>query len=116
MLIRIQVVHGLSIPLGMVGLYLPRTLSQAVEATTNDERFGPITAPVQVIFGRRRTKDLDGDAQNSLSPSPSPSSPLLARTGGSIIRDRNFGSIASAGPSTSPKLSYSRIISFPDED
>jgi hypothetical protein len=99
----------------MVGLYLPRTLSQAVEATTNDERFGPITAPVHVIFGRRRRKDLDGDAQDSLDPSPSPSSPLLARIGGSIIRDQHFGTITSAGPSTPPKLSYSRIINFPDE-
>jgi hypothetical protein len=99
----------------MVGLYLPRTLSQAVEATANDERFGPITAPVQVIFGRRGRKNLDGDNENSLSPSPSPSSPLLAKIGGSIIRDRNFGSIA-GGTSTSPKLSYSRIISFPDEN
>jgi hypothetical protein len=100
----------------MVGLYLPRTLSQAVEATANDERFGPITAPVQIVFGRRRRKDLDGHAQDSFDTSPSPSSPLLARIGGSIIRDQRFGTITSAGPSTAPKLSYSRIISFPDEN
>lgn len=115
MLIILQVVHGLSVPVAMVGLHLPRTLSQAVEATTNDERFGPITAPVQVIFGKRRRKDLDGDGQSSLEASPSPSSPLLTRIGGSIIRDRNFGSISSAGPSTPPNIRYNRIISFPDE-
>ncbi len=101
--------------MGMVGLYIPRTLSQAVESAANDERFGPISAPVQVVFSRRRRKELDGDAPDSTEPSPSPSSPLLARIGGSIIRDRNFGSIAAAEPSTPPKLSCSRIISFPDD-
>lgn len=100
--------------MGMVGLYLPRTLSQAVESTANDQRFGPISAPVQVIFGKMRRKDPDGDAQDS--PDPSPSSPLLARIGGSIIRDRNFGSIAPVEPSTPPRLSYSRVISFPDNN
>jgi hypothetical protein len=97
---------------GMVGLYLPRTLSQAVDSTANDQRFGPISAPVQVIFGRRR-KILDGDAQDSPDPSPSPSSPLLARIGG---RDQNFGSIAPVEPSTPPGLSYSRIINFPNDN
>jgi hypothetical protein len=97
---------------GMVGLYLPRTLSQAVDPTANDQRFGPISAPVQVIFGRRR-KFLDGDARDSPDPPPSPSSPLLARIGD---RDQNFGSIVPVEPSTPPGLSYSRIISFPDDN
>jgi hypothetical protein len=99
---------------GMVGLYLPRTLSQAVESTANDKRFGPISAPVQVIFGKRG-RESGGDAQDFTEHSPSPSSPLLARIGGSIIRDRNFGSVAPES-STPPKLSYSRIISFPDDN
>jgi sodium/hydrogen antiporter len=59
---------------------------------------------------------MDGDAQDSPDSSPSPSSPLLARIGGSIIRDQNFGSIAPTGPSTPPRLSYSRIITFLDEN
>jgi len=99
----------------MAGLHLPRTLSQVVEAIANDERFGPITALVHVIFGKRRRKDLHGSAQDSLKSSPSLLLPLLTRIGGSIIQDGNFGSISTAGPSTPPKISASRIISFPDE-
>ncbi len=102
--------------MGMVGLYLPRTLSQAVDSTSNDERFDPISAPIQVIFGRRRRKDMDSDAQDSVEHSPSPSSPLLTRIGGSIIRDRDFGSIGSVESSTPPKLSHSPVISFPDDN
>lgn len=70
----------------------------------------------KLSIGKRRRNDLDGDAQDSAEHLPSPSSPLLARIGGSIIRDRNFGSIASVESSTPPKLSYSQIISFPEDN
>jgi hypothetical protein len=107
------VVHGLSIPVGMMGLYIPRTLSQAVESINTDEHLARPGSPVRIIFGRRRRRNGDGDLVTP-DQSPSPSAPLIYKIGGSVIRDRNFSTITGVESSTPPSVSISRTIQFPD--
>jgi sodium/hydrogen antiporter len=95
----------------MMGLYIPRTLSQAVESISTDEALVRPGSPVRIIFGRRRRRD--GDLVTP-DQSPSPSTHLIYKIGGSVIRDRNFGTITGVESSTPPSVSISRAIRFPD--
>ena len=88
-----QVVHGLSIPLGKLGFYLPRTMSRAISADddepapfhlrqhlTSDER--ALESGIRRIRGRSRTKSSkSSDSEGLTSPRP------LFRIGGTVIRD-----------------------------
>jgi hypothetical protein len=103
----------LSIPVGMMGVYIPRTLSQAVESIGTDEALVRPGSPVRIMFGRRRRRDGDGDLV-SPDQSPSPSTHLIYKIGGSVIRDRNFGTITGVESSTPPSVSITRAIRFPD--
>jgi hypothetical protein len=102
----------LSIPVGMMGLYIPRTLSQAVESISTDEPHIRVGSPVRIIFGRRR-RDGGGDLVTP-DQSPSPHTHLIYKIGGSVIRDRNFGTITGVESSTPPSVGLSRAIRFPD--
>jgi hypothetical protein len=96
-----------------MGVYIPRTLSQAVESIGTDEALVRPGSPVRIMFGRRRRRDGDGDLV-SPDQSPSPSTHLIYKIGGSVIRDRNFGTITGVESSTPPSVSIARTIRFPD--
>lgn len=79
-----QVVHGLSIPLGKLGFYLPRTISRGVMSSSSE---GPsVVAPFTLgsrvsSFGIRRRSG--AEPPNELSAAP-PSRPVY-RIGGTVI-------------------------------
>ncbi|KAI1471597.1 Sodium/hydrogen exchanger family-domain-containing protein [Daldinia caldariorum] len=75
------VVHGLSIPLGKFGVYLPRTLSRNL--TTPEDLHFQIGAR---ILPRSRSRD--GTGTHTPADSRSVSAPTVYRLGGSIIRDQ----------------------------
>ncbi|KAI1397580.1 Sodium/hydrogen exchanger family-domain-containing protein [Hypoxylon fuscum] len=122
------VVHGLSIPLGKFGFYLPRTISRTL-STPN--------VPFEVgarVFPRSRSRDLT--AVNSPTESRSVSARPVFRIGGTIITEHQDSSNASGtvgprdnydassrsqepGPGSTTPISSpnlpSRTIRFPDE-
>lgn len=139
-----KVVHGLSIPLGQFGFYLPRTLSRSLASPGSGEE--PNTA--SRIRGRVATLGSllppFRNQSNSVNPTE-PSSPIVSRptsvppvsrAGGSTAAetdakkrgseaDRAAGVLVS-GPSTSsssgapdsrsPAAVPNRVIRFPDEE
>ncbi|KAH9908087.1 Sodium/hydrogen exchanger family-domain-containing protein [Xylariomycetidae sp. FL2044] len=83
------VVHGLSIPVGKFGLYLPRTLSRTLTTpgTPNDAPFeirGRITDLLPRSLSRGRN---EGTEPNSRAPSPSNTPRPVFRIGGTVIHD-----------------------------
>jgi hypothetical protein len=81
-----QVVHGLTIPLGKLGFYLPRTISSALESTSRD---GP-ESPFRIQERVERVEQLQGRRQQQIqagqrSPGGMPPRPVF-RIGGSVIR------------------------------
>jgi hypothetical protein len=71
--------HGLSIPLGKLGLYLPRTLSRAISTDSlNQSRFGlPISTSSGPSFNAQTSGD--GSPTNTTFPAP------LWRAGRSLV-------------------------------
>lgn len=109
-------VHGLTIPLGKLGFYLPRTLSQAFDSTTSDD-----PQPFRV---RDRAEGSSGmlRERRRRTQTSGQSTPVtvnereMYRIGGTVIRDRNSGTIT---PVEDAEVSQShlprRTIRFPDE-
>lgn len=116
------VVHGLSIPLGKLGFFLPRTLSRAFtsQSRESDEVFRtsdsaqPQTAGV---LRERRSR-----RKRSRPNSPSTSRGPIFRIGGRIIHDPGNGGAASPidlgtpRASTPPAIAAERTIRFPGEE
>jgi sodium/hydrogen antiporter len=104
-----QVVHGLTIPLGKLGFYLPRTISNAFDSVSRDE-----LAPSFSVSGRsverigqlheRREQQIRAGQRSS---DGTPTRPVF-RIGGSIIRSRENQSRTPA--------SISRISSITNND
>jgi len=111
-------VHGLSIPLGKLGFYLPRTLSQAFESTANDE---PQAFRVQdralVAAGAlrdRRRRQTPGTSGQSTPVTVPSSEREVFRIGGTVIRNtspNDPAQVESHRPSTPPATSAGRVIS-----
>lgn len=113
--------HGLSVPLGKLGFYLPRTLSQAFDSPTSD---GP--QPFRV---RERTKVASGvlRERQRQTPTSGRSTPPLPTTptglpvytiGGTVIHDRYSETVTpveEGGQATPPDRVANRTIRFPDE-
>jgi hypothetical protein len=132
----LQVVHGLSIPLGKLGYYLPRTLSRSVASPPSEEpeNISPFTLGSRVSsFAIRRRSGVEaGNEVNAASGR------AVFKIGGSIIPkrqedpnselpDRREGLDASKSSSTSAveavqgssgqgsTVFVGRTIRFPDE-
>ncbi len=135
-----QVVHGLSIPLGKLGFFLPRTLSRAFNSHSNEEPesfqiSGHIRTSTSGILRERRKRQSGIPSGTSTPASTTGGGPhptgagTLFRIGGSIIRDDNRPGPGTATPveaegAASPVREGSasglgivnnRTIRFPDE-
>jgi hypothetical protein len=124
------VVHGLSIPLGKLGFFLPRTLSRAFTSQENSEnnsfavgdRIRSSTSGV--LRERRKRKSpprqsgLSTPTTNSVSTSTRP----IYRIGGTVLRDVNLNASGvgveaeSRSASTPPAVATERTIRFPDDE
>lgn len=126
-----QVVHGLSIPLGKLGFFLPRTLSRAFTSQGNEENEAlPIgelvrSSTVGVLRQRRSRSRRSTSGQSTPTTPNAPSTRPLFRIGRSIIKDPNSGSATPRDadnqrppgtPTTPPALRGERTIRFPDEE
>ncbi|KAL0940697.1 sodium hydrogen exchanger family protein [Colletotrichum truncatum] len=79
------VVHGLSIPLGKLGYYAPRTLSRGISFMSgdgDDPRPFRIRGRVSFPFGRSRSEGLDAESR---AQSDNETGRTVYRIGGSII-------------------------------
>jgi hypothetical protein len=132
------VVHGLSIPLGKLGFFLPRTLSRAFTSSQgNDEPEAfPIGERVRsgaagVLRERRKRRQSPSALSGQSTPtniSGATSARPIYRIGGTVIRDRSMDEAGesregqpvavpeSSAPSTPPTVAVERTIRFPDEE
>ncbi|KAK4174061.1 putative Na(+)/H(+) antiporter [Triangularia setosa] len=79
------VVHGLSIPLGKLGFYLPRTFSRGVSVTSDGREFlPPIRSRVSTLVARRPRRN-SGDELPATEPPSSDTRRSVYRIGGSVI-------------------------------
>ncbi|KAI9807499.1 MAG: hypothetical protein M1825_005439 [Sarcosagium campestre] len=66
------VVHGLSVPLGKLGFYLPRTISNALDSTKDDEPFAiqgqAITSVLNLGSGQGAQTDASATPRTPVSP------------------------------------------------
>ncbi|KAF4633264.1 hypothetical protein G7Y89_g4858 [Cudoniella acicularis] len=128
------VVHGLSIPLGKLGFFLPRTLSRAFSTqATEDESSFPIGERIRStsigVLRERRTRGTRSRQTSVGGNSVSTSTRPLYRIGGTIIHESNnhtrtnteLNTGANTGNATpiapaSPALGPAeRTIRFPDD-
>jgi len=126
-------VHGLSIPLGKLGFFLPRTLSRAFASQGNSPaasfEIGDISprASVGVLRERRRKRSPGtpgGTPGRSTPRSGSAGAPRhVYRIGGTVIRDKNADTSSPSPvetpidrPATPPAVLAQRTIRFPDDD
>jgi hypothetical protein len=116
-------VHGLSIPLGKLGFFLPRTLSRAFSSQQNESgsfQIGDqVRTPPHGILRERRRKNHSGQS----TPRSVSGHRALFRIGGSVIRDGQTTTSSSAPaelnnirPSTPRDVGIERTIRFPDEE
>lgn len=124
------VVHGLSVPLGKFGFYLPRTISRALTTESNDDPApfrvgdrdsGGFTAGV-LRERRRRNPNLDSGPALSASNTGTTVERPIFRIGGTVIRDRSrnegLATPLELGPSVEAlnlNAPPNRTIRFPDE-
>ncbi|RDL38229.1 putative Na(+) antiporter 1 [Venustampulla echinocandica] len=118
------VVHGLSIPLGKFGFFLPRTLSRAFTSQANsiDHGFSVDTRPqsqnTDGVLRERQTRRSNHSGPSTINNSMPGSSSHLYRIGGAIIHDSNTNHPESTTPleGIEPQNAASeRVIRFPDE-
>lgn len=123
------VVHGLSIPLGKLGFFLPRTLSRAFTSQSADDVSFHLGQPVPpqvnhsgVLRERRKGRGGNGNWHFRTSTptlTPEPTRPLY-RIGGTVI-NTNTGEASTAKgenvrPGTPERIATQRTIRFPDEE
>ncbi|TVY49394.1 Na(+)/H(+) antiporter [Lachnellula occidentalis] len=124
------VVHGLSIPLGKLGFFLPRTLSRAFTSRSQetDEAFrvsdSARPSATGVLRERRPRRDRDRSPSSSSASAGTSTRPVY-RIGGSVIQDANSNvntgastpiEVRPSRPSTPPNVAVSRTIRFPDDE
>lgn len=117
--------HGLSIPLGKLGFFLPRTLSRAftVSQGNDDTDSFQISDRIRAAGGilrdpRRRRSPSQASGQSTPTRPPPAPRPIF-KIGGAVIRDpiRAFHSAThQGGTSTPPAVAAGRTIRFPDDD
>ena len=126
------VVHGLSIPLGKLGFFLPRTLSRAFTSQDNSEnnsfaigdRFRSSTTGVLRERRTRRSPSRQSGRSTPTTNSASTATRPIYKIGGTVIRDANLNANVSGvreegeslAPSTPPVVATERTIRFPDDD
>ena len=116
--------HGLSIPLGKLGFFLPRTLSRAFSSQQNETGSFAIgdqvrTPPLGILRQRRRRQNQSGQS----TPRSVSGQPPLYRIGGTVIRDGHT-TASSASPAelsvirpwTPRDVALERTIRFPDDE
>ncbi|KAI9742471.1 MAG: hypothetical protein M1818_004005 [Claussenomyces sp. TS43310] len=113
------VVHGLTIPLGKLGFYIPRTLSRALSSQANAE-----TPPFQIqdpirtsTNGGLRERRRRGEPSRRSTPDAAPPPPVF-RIGGRLVRDVDADAITLAErsrPRTPPAAAIDRTLISPDE-
>jgi len=113
----LQVVHGLSVPLGKLGFWFPRTLSRTLTLDNeNDSRFR-IRERVSNAFpvlSTSRSRSRNATPRHSTSNVHLP----IHRIGGTVIRAGGSGSeTPNSGAPTRPETPPlpNRTIRFPDE-
>jgi len=132
-----KVVHGLSIPLGKLGFFLPRTLSRAFTSQSREEPESfNIGDQIRSSAGgilRERRKRTSGHSTPIIHPNSAHGSTRpVYRIGGTVIRDGNGGrSEATTGPATPVEVEmgneieragtpragqFERTIRFPDDE
>ncbi|KAG9246110.1 Sodium/hydrogen exchanger family-domain-containing protein [Calycina marina] len=105
------IVHGLSIPLGKFGFFLPRTFSRAFTQNSSDEpEFSFPTGQNFLAAVRQRRKKV-GTVENSTPVELSPAQPQAERIGG---RSNRGGEETPITPGTPPLIANSRTIRFPE--
>ncbi|KAH8781935.1 Sodium/hydrogen exchanger family-domain-containing protein [Hyaloscypha finlandica] len=117
------VVHGLSVPLGKLGFFLPRTLSRAFSSQPNESGSFQAgdqirTPPLGVLRERIRKSNHSGQSTPRSASGQRP----LYRIGGTIIRDGHATAssppqveLNNVRPSTPRDVAVERTIRFPDE-
>ncbi len=116
--------HGLSIPLGKLGFFLPRTLSRAFSSQQNESGSFQVgdqvrTPPLGALRERMRKHNHSGQS----TPRSASGSRQLYKIGGSVIRD-GHATASSASPtelnnirpSTPRDVAAERTIRFPDDE
>lgn len=109
--------HGLSIPLGKLGFYLPRTLSRGV--TDSDLTTAPFVlgARVSSLFGGHPASRSDTEGASGTDPSPSILPRPTHKTGGSIIPKRAETTVhATSGTQTPTGVGGQRDASNANSD
>ncbi|KAI0855867.1 Sodium/hydrogen exchanger family-domain-containing protein [Xylaria cubensis] len=113
------VVHGLSIPLGKLGFYLPRTFSRTTTTPEGTERLpfqtGSLIDPR--ISAHASSVDVGGNA-NTPNRSRSASARPVYRIGGSVVPPQESAEPSRPGSSRGvpqPAVPPPRTIRFPDE-
>jgi hypothetical protein len=105
-----QVVHGLSIPLGKLGFFLPRTLSRAFTSPGEESARSSIErhrAPSLAVLRERRKRN---------------NSSRAFTLGRAVGRAENSGTVSPrdaeipSPPRTPPAVAKKRTIRFPDSD
>jgi hypothetical protein len=123
-------VHGLSIPLGKLGFFLPRTLSRAFTSQGNSPaasfEIGDVSLRVSAgVLRERRRKRSPGTPGRTTprSGSAAASTRHVYRIGGTVIRDRNADTNSPSPvetpidrPATPPAVLAQRTIRFPDDN
>lgn len=137
---QVQVVHGLSIPLGKLGYYLPRTISRSITEDPDTGATAPFHIGSRVNSFARRLPTISSSRRASeersrvASPAASRATSVrpVWRIGGSVIREQQeaqreaareggqrphgTGGGEGSGSSTPPVLGPAgRTIRFPDE-
>lgn len=106
-----QVIHGLSIPLGKFGYYLPQTISRSNTTQANDDeppfRIRGVSTALSQSRGQSRARVSTGGSTTPAGAA-SPSSRPLYRIGGSIIPERS-------NPGASPRLQAAHVVDGPAE-
>jgi len=109
------VVHGLSIPLGKLGFFLPRTLSRVFTQNSDEPQstfsFGQLSFNTSTGVLRERRKKNSPERQST--PGQVSSHGRVAGVEGRETRDEEPMPIE---PGTPPLVSQSRTIRFPDQD
>ncbi|KAI1337256.1 Sodium/hydrogen exchanger family-domain-containing protein [Xylariaceae sp. FL0016] len=89
MIICSVVVHGLSIPLGKFGFYLPRTISRTLTSPGGDEPDAPFQMRGRIADILPRTLSRSGTGNNTPTQSRSTSTRPVFKIGGSVIPPRD---------------------------
>jgi len=117
------VVHGLSIPLGKLGFYLPRTLSSALDSSSRDEpesfRVSGSASTIRGVLrerrGRRANSNAPSGATTPTDRSGIQSERQLYRIGGTVIPASRENASNSGTPEDHAEPIIQRTIRFPDD-